>query len=451
MNFYDIAYWIGLGASAPYWVLRSKSRQKVVRAFRQRMGRMPKRNWQGPCVMIHAVSLGEVNATRALVSTLHRMRTDLNFVISTTTETGFERAKELYGSAANAVVVRYPLDFSGSVKRSLDAIKPTVVALMELEVWPNFIRECQRRGIRVAIINGRMTDTSYRNYKWVKPVAAGMLRRLSGICVQDQTYADRFVDLGAPMGRVLVTGSMKFDNAQITDRIPGARDLAVEVGLRVGIDKIWVCGSTGPGEEEIILRIYRGMLMRYPRLRLVIVPRHPERFDEVADLIADHRFACVRRSAYEAATWLNSPIPPIILGDTIGELRMFYSFASVVFVGRTLVDLGSRQHGSDMIEPAAMGKPVVVGPFTGNFAEPMAKFGEADAMKVVTTEKALGEAIITLLTTPAEASAMAERAVAVVRKQQGATLRHAEVILGLINLTEHPPVQDEYDAASVMP
>jgi 3-deoxy-D-manno-octulosonic-acid transferase len=436
MNFYDVAYWIGLGVSSPYWLLRGKSRDKVLRAFRQRMGRMPNRNWQGPCVMIHAVSLGEVNATRALVSMLHRARADLNFVITTTTETGFERAKELYGAAANAVVVRYPLDFSSAVNRTLDAVKPTVVALMELEVWPNFIRECQKRDIRVALINGRMTETSYRNYKWIRPVAASMFRRLAGICVQDQTYADRFVDLGAPMGRVLVTGSMKFDTAQITDRIPGARDLADDLGLRLGIDKVWVCGSTGPGEEDAILRVYRSMLMRHPRLRLLIVPRHPERFDEVASIIEEHRFACIRRSSHISAAWLNSPIPPVILGDTIGELRKFYSFADVVFVGRTLVDLGPRQHGSDMIEPAALGKPVVVGPFTGNFAEPMSKFVESDAIRVVANEEELERITGVLLSTPDEGLAMAQRAVAVIRKQQGATLRHAEVILGLIGLSE---------------
>jgi 3-deoxy-D-manno-octulosonic-acid transferase len=276
-----------------------------------------------------------------------------------------------------------------------------------------------------------------------------MFRRLSGICVQEQVYADRFVDLGAPIGRVLVTGSMKFDNAQIIDRIPGAKDLAEELGLRVGIDKIWVCGSTGPGEEEIILQLYRRVLMRQPRLRLVIVPRHPDRFDDVADLIAEHRFASIRRSTGGPIPWQNAPIPPIVLGDTIGELRKFYSVADVVFVGRSLVDLGSRQHGSDMIEPAAMGKPVIVGPYTGNFAEPIRRLVDADAVRVVTSAEALEEALITLLSNTRDANAMGQRAVEVVRKSQGATQRHAEVLLGLLNIAEQPA--SGASASSILP
>ncbi len=200
---------------------------------------------------------------------------------------------------------------------------------------------------------------------------------------------------------------MKFDTAEIVDRVDGQDELAAAVGLPAGKQRVWVCGSTGPGEEAMLLPIYRQLLGRFADLRLAIVPRKPERFDEVARLIAADGFGVIRRS---------KPSPPpsssatsIILGDTMGELRKFYALAEVVFVGRTLVDLGHRQHGSDMIEPAALAKPVVVGPFTANFAEAMNYFRQADAMLVVQNAAELKRAIETLLMDPARAGAMGLR------------------------------------------
>jgi 3-deoxy-D-manno-octulosonic-acid transferase len=262
-----------------------------------------------------------------------------------------------------------------------------------------------------------------------------MFRKLAGICVQDEIYANRFIELGANPGRVLVTGTMKFDTAEVANRVDGDEELATAVGLFPGAEPIWVCGSTGPGEEEIILRVYRRLLGNYSRLRLVIVPRKPERFDEVAALIEAAKFPCVRRSqkGVAIATPSGSAVPPVVLGDTMGELRKFYSLADVVFVGRTLVNLGPSQHGSDMIEPAALGKPVIVGPFTGNFAEAMNKLRAAEAVMEVVDEATLAETVSVLRYSPEEAAGMGRRAQAVVMKEKGATLRHAEVIVGLLN------------------
>jgi 3-deoxy-D-manno-octulosonic-acid transferase len=233
---------------------------------------------------------------------------------------------------------------------------------------------------------------------------------------------------------------MKFDTAQVADRVEGDDELATDVGLFPGAEPIWVCGSTGPGEEEILLHTYRQLLAKHSRLRLVIVPRKPERFDEVAALVEGMKFQCVRRSRTFGPMKAPVPtpgsaiVPPVILGDTMGELRKFYSLADVVFVGRSLLDLGSRQHGSDMIEPAALGKPVIVGPYTGNFAEAMNKFRAADAvMEVAPDEHALAQTVSVLLYSPDQATTMARRAQAVCVKERGATLRHAEVIYGLLN------------------
>src|SRR6185295_12989890 len=251
-----------------------------------------------------------------------------------------------------------------AINKVLDHLRPSVVGLIELELWPNFIRECAKRNIPVVLLNGRITETSFERYKWIRPVVKKMLERVSAICAQDQTYARRFVELGARPERVQVTGTMKFDTASVGNRVDGDEELAAALKLQSGGgERIWVCGSTGPGEEQIVLRQFRTLLTKHARLRLVIVPRKPERFEEVAELIAAEGFAVLRRShtlrsanVEQKVAVSSTVLPPVILGDTMGELRKFYSLADVVFVGRTVVDLGSRQHGSDMIEPAALGK-----------------------------------------------------------------------------------------------
>ncbi|MGH7177064.1 MAG: 3-deoxy-D-manno-octulosonic acid transferase [Tepidisphaeraceae bacterium] len=431
INAYDIAYGLGVGIASPYWLLRPSARRKVLRAFRERMGVVKTRDVSRPGVMIHAVSLGEMNATRSLVEILRAERSDLDFVIATTTTSGFDRGQQLYGQSPSVTLIRYPLDFTRAIDRALDALRPSVVVLMELELWPNFVRACHRRGIAVMLANGRLTTASFRRYRMIKPVMLSMLRRLSLICAQDSTYAQRFIALGARPDQVDVTGTMKFDTAEIAPSVDGDLEIAAEVGLSPGHEPVWVCGSTGPGEEEIILRVYRKLLSRFSRLRLGIVPRKPERFDEVARLIESFRFKVVRRSR-PAPSESHPAVPPVVLVDTMGELRKIYSVADIVFVGRSLVDLGPRQHGSDMIEPAALAKPVIVGPHTGNFAEAMRHFRAADAMMEVADSDSLAQAVTVLLSTPAEATAMARRAQQVVRSQQGATRRHANAILGLL-------------------
>ncbi len=437
VGFYDIAYGSGLLLTAPLWLLRPKTRRKVFSALRERMGHVAERTDAGPAVMIHAVSLGEMNSTRALVQKMREARPGLHFVISTTTNTGFEQAQKLYGDAADTTVIRYPLDFTGAVGRVLDRLRPGAVVLMELEVWPNFMRQCERRGIPVLVINARLTPSSYRNYRMGGFVARRMFRRISRVCAQDELYAQRFVTVGVPAERVTVTGTMKFDTAQVGERIEGDGNLARIVGMKPGQEKIWVCGSTGPGEEELVLGAYRTLVGRFVDLRLVIVPRHPERFEEVARLIAGAGFEVVRRSA---AVGEGNDVRPVILGDTMGELRKFYSLADVVFVGRTLVDLGPRQHGSDMIEPAALGKPVVVGHFTQNFADAMTRFREGRAVVEIAASEPgtrdLAEAIGRLLSEPEQARAMGERARQVVRESQGATDRHVKTVLEALGASD---------------
>lgn len=434
MNLYDLAYALGVAAASPIWATRSKSRAKVLSAFRERFGDVPPRQGGRLAIWIHAVSLGEVNAARALIEQLLASRNDLDVIVSTTTTTGHERARNLYTTSSRVWVVRYPLDFTSAITRALDALRPSVVVLMELETWPNFLRQCQTRNIPVILANGRITTHSFSRYRLIKPIMSTMLRRLAAICVQDDEYAERFKTLGAPADKITVTGTMKYDSAEVADSVTGAEELQRD--LQLSQDKpLWVCGSTGPGEEAVALRVYRRLLAHFPMLRLAIIPRHPQRFDDVANLIRSKPFDLLRRS--NAA--LPLPVPehsalgiPVILGDTMGELRKFYSLATVVFVGRSLVDLGSRQHGSDMIEPAALAKPCIVGPFTGNFDQTVRALKSADGIVEVADEIDLEAALRKLLSDLAAADAMGRRAQAVVRQQQGATALHLKIITTIL-------------------
>jgi len=438
---YDIAWRTLLILAAPVLAFKPRLRRKAMRAFRERMGHdVPVAGREAArCVMIHAVSLGEINATRALVEQLKQARPNLRFLVTVTTDTGYARGREMYGGQDHVTVVRYPLDLSNAIRRLLDRQRPDVVVLMELEVWPNFVLHCQRRGIPVVLVNGRLTDKSFKQYRLLGVIGRHMFGRLSEVCVQDVIYADRFRTLGVRPEAVEVTGTMKFDNAQVADRILGDRELAASVGLHPGREPIWVCGSTGPGEEKIVLETYRKLLATQPALRLVIVPRHPERFDAVARLIAEAGFDVLRRShtreLSESSAAASRPMPatstpaPVVLGDTMGELRKFYSIADVVFVGRSLVDLGQRQRGSDMIEPAALAKPVIVGKWTDNFADAMRQLKRAEGVIEIEGEADLPGAVSRVLNYPSESRVLGENARDVVKSQQGATARHVDVIL----------------------
>lgn len=444
-NLYDIAYYAGLGLAWPVWGTRRHTREKVRDAFRTRIGKIPPRNGNGRAVLIHAVSVGELNAARGLVEQFRAAYPDIHIIITTTTKAGDEQARKQFDGQPLTTVTRFPIDLSSAINPMLDALRPTLVILMELEVWPNFLKLCAARKIPVAIANGRITEPSFKRYQFLGPFSTRMFKRVTCCIAQDETYADRFRTLGVPDDRLLVAGTMKFDTAKVETRVPGDEELARAVSLPCPAvenevegkarPRVMIAGSTGPGEEEIVLDVYRRLLERDPALRLAIIPRKPERFDEVAHLIESRGCICVRRSAPLAGllkTQEAPTTPAIVLGDTMGELRKFYSLADVVFVGRSLVDLGKKQHGSDMIEPAALAKPVIVGPFTSNFEEPVRAFKSQSAIIEVSTADELHIQLSKLLSDPDGASGIGRRAQAVVLAGKGSLDRHMERLLPLI-------------------
>jgi 3-deoxy-D-manno-octulosonic-acid transferase len=377
-------------------------------------------------IWIHAVSLGEMNATRSLVAALREQWPDGQVVISTTTDTGYARGRELY---PDLYVFRCPLDFSWIVRRALSRINPSLIVLVELEVWHNLTLLASRQGLPVVVFNGRLSEHSFRRYRMIQALVRPMFARLAWVGAQDAAYARRFQNLGVAPDRITVTGSVKYDTAPTDPDVPGAEELREDLGLAAD-EWLWVCGSTGPGEEEIILRAYAALRGDLPHLRLAIVPRKPERFDEVARLIERTGYPCFRRSASGGRTVsaLDQPgRPAVILGDTMGELRKFYALACVVLVGRSLVPMG----GSDVIEAAALAKPLLVGPHVQNFADAVEQLKLRDGLRMTTPEH-LAADVKSILENPDLARSLAASARSVVQANLGATARTLSALLSVL-------------------
>jgi 3-deoxy-D-manno-octulosonic-acid transferase len=415
--------------------------RKNRRGWGERFGFVPEFDPGKRRIWIHGVSLGEINATPRLAEALKERCPDIELVFSTTTDTGYVRAVQLYGAQS---VFRFPLDLSFVVSRVLKRVNPMLIVLMELEVWYNLVRIATLAGIPVVVANGRLTARSARRFRWLGRAARSMFSDLAWVGAQDETIASRFRAMGVSADRVEVTSSLKWDSAAVTDQVEGAAALAEAMRID-GSRSLWVCGSTGPGEEAVILDAYRQILDGRPVLArgvhregtngadvgpiLAIVPRKPERFDEVARIIERSGFVCVRRSEHDesrpVASW---PEHAVLLGDTMGELRKFYLLADIVFIGRTLVPLG----GSDPMEVAALGKPVVVGPHTGNFELPVRALGAAGAIWVVGSARELAGAVSAILHDKDLARELGTRARRVVLDNQGATKRAVEAILRVL-------------------
>jgi 3-deoxy-D-manno-octulosonic-acid transferase len=380
------------------------------------LGDAPRRIGDRPCVWFHAVSVGEVLLLKPLVRGLARRRPGWDLVISTTTRTGLDVARRTF---PDLVTFYAPLDFSWATRRAVARVRPTVLALIELELWPNLVYACKSAGARVAILNGRLSRRSHRGYRRLRGPLAPTLRRLDAVAVQTDEYAERFVDLGIPRQRVRVTGSVKFDGLE-TDR-DNARTLSLrkELGLST-FDVVFVAGSTMEGEEAAALWAYRAARAEHPSLRLILVPRHAERFERVADWLRREGEPFVRRSGQAVAEGRPGGITPVILLDTVGELSTAWGLADVAFVGGSLFP---GRGGQNMMEPAAFGAAVMFGPHTENFRETSEQLVSRGAATIVTTTGGLAKALRGCLDDPEAAAARGARAREYVLAQNGAADR----------------------------
>jgi 3-deoxy-D-manno-octulosonic-acid transferase len=415
----NLIYATLLAACSPLLLYRSLRSGKYRDGWHEKfLGRAPHRIGDRPCVWFHAVSVGEVLLLKPVLQELSRRRPGWEAVISTTTRSGLAMARRSY---PDLVTFYAPLDFSWATRRAVSRVRPTVLALVELELWPNLVQATNEFGARVAIVNGRLSHRSHRGYRRLKGPLGPTIRRLDTVAAQTDEYADRFVDLGVPRSRVRVTGSVKFDGLESDRSNPKTLALRKALGLS-STELVFVAGSTMEGEEEAALAAYRQARVAYPQLRLVLVPRHPERFDAVASMLEARGERVVRRSEGPSPIVPRSfkQAPPVILVDTLGELASTWGLADVAFVGGSLKP---GRGGQNMMEPAAFGAAVLFGPHTSNFKEVVEQLLSRGGARRVLDAQGLAEALLADLDDPESAANRGSVAKDYVLAQDGASGR----------------------------
>lgn len=413
----------GLYSAALYMLAPVTIYHLVWRGFRQpayferwseRYARYPTPPVETP-VWVHAVSMGEVNAAAPLVNALLASDPSRRVLVTTITPTGSDRVRALWGDRVEHVYLAY--DLSGAVRRFLGHFRPRIALVLETELWPNLLFCCRDAGVPAYIVNARLSERSLRGYRVLRPLLSRALGTLRRVVAQSQGDAERFVRLGAPPGRVVVAGNLKYDIAIDVDALTRA---AGEFRARIGNRPVWIAASTHPDEEEPVLEIHRRLRERWPDLLLLWAPRHPERFAQVIEAARDAGLVTACRSQDE----LPRPDTQCFVIDTLGDLMNFYAVADVAFVGGSLQAIG----GHNVMEPAALGVPALVGPHTFNFAEATAMLAREGALHAVEDVDALAQELIRLLDEPGVRQAMGEAGRRVVEHERGALARTLALI-----------------------
>ncbi len=425
---YSLLLTLGFLVLLPRFIFDAIRDGKYVAGFRQRMGWLPPVHSNGKRVIwLHCVSVGETQAARPLVESLQQRFPNHLLVVSTITVTGQTLAREAFKNTA-AQVIYFPFDWAFTVRRALKQIDPSLVLLMETELWPNFIRRCGRQRIPVAVVNGRISERSFRRYRYIKPFITRVLSSVDSAIMQSEADANRIRMLGLHKEKAFVSGSLKFD----TGTLPLTPGLTKELAEQFGsTDRpILIAASTHAPEERILLEAFR--LLRQTSAsapRLLIAPRHPERFNEVATLMKSSGYSWTRRT---------NPVEhenhDLILLDTIGELPAAYPLATIVFVGGSI----SQNGGHNILEPAAIGASIVTGPHTNNFRAIVDSFVEGKAivqLPPLSESDAPGElatVFSALLDNQLKRESLGKAAKELVRTNQGATEKTVLRLLPLL-------------------
>jgi 3-deoxy-D-manno-octulosonic-acid transferase len=426
---YSLLLSLGLLVLIPYFLYQALAHGKYLEGLRQRLGSLNPIAGERPLIWLHCVSVGETQAARPLVDRLRKEFPEHALVVSTITRTGQNLAQDVFARQADGVFY-FPFDWRWSVRRALRVMSPSVVLLMETELWPNFLRECKAREIPVALVNGRISRQSFRRYSMIKFFLRRVLDSLSIAVMQSDTDAGRLQALGMPADRIRTAGNLKFDAGAISSTGEKTAELRERFGLHAGPSLI-LAASTHAPEEKIILESFKQLRASLP-IRLMLAPRHPERFAEVASLIQNSGLKWARRTEAPAA---GDTAASVILLDTIGELPAVYSLATVVFVGGSIVDRG----GHNVLEPAAQGVPVVTGAHTHNFHAIVGLLNEVNAivqLPPVEDDSAAAEltrVLNELLANPQRRTELATRAMQLITSNQGAADRTIKIITPLLS------------------
>ena len=413
---YTLLFHLGL----PLVALRLFLRGRKAPAYRQRIAerfacKLPIMRQGG--IWVHAVSVGESIAAAPMVKALLKAYPDLPITLTCMTPTGSERIRAMFASEPRVQHCYLPYDLPWAAARFLDHVRPKLGVIMETELWPNHIHQCAKRGIPVALANARLSERSARGYARFAGLTRPMLEEMSLIAVQTETEAERFRTLGARAQCVQVTGSIKFDLKVDDQLLPRARQLREQWSALQR--PVWIAASTHEGEDALILEAHQRLLQVHGDALLILVPRHPERFDAVHELCRE-RFTTVRRSSGAA---VDGQVQ-VLLGDTMGELMFLYALADITFVGGSLVPTG----GHNPLEPAALALPVITGPHVFNFLEISAMLREAGALQQVDDAEGLAAAVRRLIELPQDGRRMGEAGRAVMRANQGALQRLLEAL-----------------------
>jgi 3-deoxy-D-manno-octulosonic-acid transferase len=413
---YSALLTLGLLLATPYWLYEILRHGKYRKGLSERLGIVPKRirNSSQPSIWIHAVSVGEVLAVSQLITGLRAGFPKHRIVISTTTDTGQKLATQRFG-AEN--VFYFPLDFAFCMRRYVATLEPALVVIAETEFWPNFLRISRKSGARIAVVNARISDRSLPGYRRWRTILRRVLRNVDLFLAQTSEDQRRLTAIGAADDKVFVAGNLKYD---VTVPAPGpiAGQLRSAISTS-GAGPVLVCGSTVDGEEPLLITAFQAVLTRYSRAVMLLAPRHPQRFSEVADLLQQLRIKFFRRSEWQStgeAPTGNALAGRVLLVDSIGELSSLYALADVAFVGGSLVQRG----GHNIIEPAQYGVPILVGPYTENFRDIVELFRARDAVRIVTAGD-LSSVVMTLLNDKPGRDALGRRAAETLDSQRGAT------------------------------
>lgn len=416
---YNIAFALIFPLLLPHFLLRMKRRGGYARDFLQRLGRYSDDTMLQlggePRIWIHAVSVGELYVALRLMEEWREREPGVLFALTTTTSTAYAIAqREL---SAPDVVLYFPVDFPPVMRRAFDAINPRAVVLVEVELWPNLIRMARARHLPVLLVNGRLSDRSFKGYRRLRMLTSRLLPEFELIGVQSDEDRRRFLLLGADPQRTGCFGSAKYDVAMATPL--GEGDKTLDVIRFAGITpehRILLGGSTWEGEEDAMVDLYRGLKTRYRNLVLLLAPRHVERVPAILEQLRPRVSKIMRRSSIkERPSILPASPPDVLLIDTTGELKHFYEHADIIFIGKSLAQHG----GQNIIEPALYGKPVVVGPNMENFAAIMQDFLREEAVVQVRDLQGLRRAVDDLLCDPAKCAAIGAAARRVVERNAG--------------------------------
>jgi 3-deoxy-D-manno-octulosonic-acid transferase len=393
---------------------RSRRAPGYRQRWRERIGLYGARDLHS-VAWIHAVSVGEVQAAQPVIKHLLDRHPDERVMVTTTTPTGSQRLRDLFEDRVHHVYT--PLDLPPVMNRFIEAVQPRLAVVMETEIWPNMLGACEQRGIPVILANARLSARSCQGYAKLGGFTRDTLRRFAVIAAQGPDDAGRFCHLGAPAERVLVTGSIKFDLRQPASLLEQAEAARRTWGAH---RPVWVSASTHEGEEEQILQVHRRVRRHHPTALLVLVPRHPERFDRVAALVLRQGLSLVRRSRGEPC----GPNVDVLLGDTMGEVPVFLGAGDAAFIGGSLVPVG----GHNLLEAAAAGVPVAIGPHTFNFAQITQLLIQEGAAIQIPDADELAECMSTWLGDAAARTAIGENGRRVVQENRGALERLLAIV-----------------------